>query len=489
MAKHLIPRFTTEHLAPKRRRFDRSLALTMFTGLALLLVLGLVFSVAFGSQRITSDAGSLHVADETLRAATVARAQLALATHMGAVDSRYGSNSSAAVSLSTAEASDALGEFEEGMARLSTAGFVEDEELQALASGFQSTGTAMVTLLASNDPLAAQQLMESSFGTAFEKVTGRLVGIRDHLRQTVAASDIALGRIGNIARFLVAFLIPAIVIFVYRELLKRQQRQIELENRLENERQLGAARETFIANASHELRTPLTSIIGLSVLLAEDPVIQQAPQSAELIDVIIGESDDLARMVEDLLTTARLDSGALHYVFDDIEIHAEMTDTVDLIQRGGQQIHLTCVPGVVRTDRLRFRQLLRNLLSNAKKYGGPNVRVVGRIEGRTYVCEVIDDGPGIPEELTGRLFERFIHQGHMTATKDSVGLGLSIVHALAQGMGGSVSYDRTDDETHFIVRMPLASQGQTPPQTDPVLNEAPFVQGKDHSENFASEPG
>lgn len=440
-----------------RSRIDRTLGLTLFTGLALILILGLVFSVAYGSQQITTDAGSLHTADESLRAATVTRAQLALGVHMSAVDAMWGSDSSEAVALSIRETSVALDDFDAGFAALFATGSV-DPELAAAAEAFASTSRALVALIEQNQIEAAQQIMIQSFGGQFDDLTGHLVNVRSELAQTVAVSDEILGRVGNIARFLVAFLIPAAVIFLYRELLNRQQRQLALEQRLENERELGAARETFIANASHELRTPLTSIIGLSVLLAEDPIISKTPASAELIDVIISESDDLARMVEDLLTTARLDAGALHYVFDDIEIHAEIAETVDVVQRGGFTTELTCEPGVVRTDRLRFRQLLRNLLSNARKYGGPNVRVEGRVVGRTYVCEVIDDGPGIAEELTDRLFQRFIHQGHMTATKDSVGLGLSIVSSLVQGMGGSISYERRDGETHFIARLPLAEQ-------------------------------
>ncbi|MDH3607516.1 MAG: ATP-binding protein, partial [Acidimicrobiia bacterium] len=106
--------------------------------------------------------------------------------------------------------------------------------------------------------------------------------------------------------------------------------------------------------------------------------------------------------------------------------------------------------------RLRFRQLLKNLLSNARKYGGPQIRIEGRIDRRTYVCSVVDNGEGIPEELVEKLFKRFIHQGHQTATKDSVGLGLSIVHALAHGMGGSVGHQRINGETYFSLRLPLS---------------------------------
>ncbi len=441
----------------RRSRFDRSLALTLFTGLALLLILGLVFSVAYGSQQITSQAEALHNADEVLRAATVARAQIALAVHMSSVDRVLGTNSSASVALSISEATQALDDLMAGVTRLYDSGTVPDGHLQSASDVFASNGAGIVTLLEDNEPVAAQQAMEGALATDFDLLTAALVDLRDELAASVAASDAALGRIGNIARFLVAFLIPAIVIFIYRELLRRQQRQIDLESRLENERALNTAREKFIANVSHELRTPLTSILGLSVLLSEDPVIRRVPASAELIEMIVSESDDLARMVEDLLITARLDAGALHYVLQETDIEREIRESVEVMRRGGPDPGLDCVPGVVIADRFRFRQVIRNLLSNARKYGGPNVQVIGRIEGNTYVCDVVDDGPGVPAELEPRLFKRFIHQGHMTATKDSVGLGLSIVNALTQGMGGSISYQRVDSQTHFMVRLPLAA--------------------------------
>jgi two-component system OmpR family sensor kinase len=96
-------------------------------------------------------------------------------------------------------------------------------------------------------------------------------------------------------------------------------------------------------------------------------------------------------------------------------------------------------------------------LSNARKYGGTSIQVNGRIEGRTYVCEVCDNGDGIPEHIADRIFERFVHRGTAGVT-DSVGLGLAIVSALAQGMGGSVRYDRQGGWTVFTVRLPIAEE-------------------------------
>ncbi len=447
-----------------RPRWDRNLGLTIFTGIATLVVLGLVFSVAYGSQQITGSAAALHDADEGLRAATIVRAQLALGVHMASVDREFGTNSGPAQETSTFEASLAMSDLTTAVEQLVASGKVPDQRLVDATNRLAATGNEIVEYIVAGDSQQAQLVSETRLDSEFQELTSVLVDLRDTLSDQVSSSDALLGRIGNFARFLVAFLIPTAVIIVYRELMKRQQRQADLEARLNAERQLNAAREEFVANASHELRTPLTSIIGLSMLLAENDVVQAEPAATELLSIIISESDDLARMVEDLLTTARLDAGALHFVFEDVDVETEMPETIDPLVRSGSSIGISVEPGVVRTDRLRFRQLLRNLLSNAKKYGGDNIRVEGRVEGRTYVCAVIDDGPGVPTEIEDRLFERFIHQGHQTATKDSVGLGLSIVHALTQGMGGSISYDRIDGETHFTIRVPLAGAADLPTQ-------------------------
>ena len=105
----------TQAGASSRPRFDRSLGLTLFTGVAMLLVLGLVFSVAYGSKQITTNAAALHDADESLRAATVIRAQLALSMHMASTDREFGTNSVAARETSLVEADLALQDFATGL--------------------------------------------------------------------------------------------------------------------------------------------------------------------------------------------------------------------------------------------------------------------------------------------------------------------------------------------------------------------------------------
>jgi signal transduction histidine kinase len=277
----------------------------------------------------------------------------------------------------------------------------------------------------------------------------------------------------------VAFIVPTAVIVIYRELSRRQQKQGDLERRLAAERTLGKAKDDFVANASHELRTPLTSIYGLALLLEEDPAFDQSETAPELLDMIISETSDLSRMVEDLLTTARLDAGALHYTFENVAVLEEIDEVVGPMSRAGAEITVDCEPGIVRCDRLRLRQVLRNLLSNARKYGGPELRVEGHAEEGKFVFAVVDDGDGIPPEIRDRLFQRYIHKGTQPMILGSVGLGLSIVKALTEGMGGSIHYERRDGHTRFVFAMPLVAVMQPTVVTEAAGNpEFPDVESE-----------
>ena len=214
-------RFSSEDVAAPKARWDRTLALTLFIGVTLLVVLGLVFAVAQGSRRITHDAGTLHVADESLRSATVARAQATLALHMTTVDQEFGTNSSDAVALSITEAFEALDAFGEGIEHLTEqGGFVG---LRTTAGEYEGAGRSLLVLLTGNELEAARQLAETALASSFDASTSLLVDARDTLADKIAASDALLGRIGNLARFLVAFLIPAAIVFIYRSLLRRSK--------------------------------------------------------------------------------------------------------------------------------------------------------------------------------------------------------------------------------------------------------------------------
>ncbi|MEL5990119.1 HAMP domain-containing sensor histidine kinase [Microbacterium phosphatis] len=218
----------------------------------------------------------------------------------------------------------------------------------------------------------------------------------------------------------------------------------------------------FIADASHELRTPLASIGGYAQLsLGEGAPMTQTQHRA--FDRIASESSRMAELVEDLLLLARLDAGqplrrepvdltllAIDAVSD---AHAaDRTHTWLLDVREEDSIE---VPG----DDNRLRQVVANLLRNARTHTPPGTRVVTslRVDGDEAVVEVIDDGPGIDPEVRQRLFERFA-RGDQSRNRDagSTGLGLSIAEAIVSAHGGSISVASEPGRTAFTVRLPVA---------------------------------
>lgn len=448
---------------------ERVTSVTVVAGLALLAVFGMVFAIARATEGITSDAATLHSADEVLRSATVVRAQLTIGVHAGTVDAEFGTDSTEVISLAVAETEQAMADVSAGLSELGAIDGVET--LVPLVRDFTEAVNDAANALSAGDYSAAQTFNEANLESAYAALVGGLVGIRDRLRESVDRSDQLLGLVGTIAGFLVAVLIPSAVILVYRALMRRQARQTFLENRLEAEQHLSRAREEFVANASHELRTPLTSITGLALLLEEDRAIASNETLSELVGLIADESADLSRMVEDMLTTARLDVGALSFRFQDVSAESIVGDVVESMRASSVKVMVDCRPGTVRCDPARLRQIVRNLVSNACKYGDGGVWVWGAVESRTYVLEVVDRGPGVPAEIEDRLFQRFVHRGGETATSSSVGLGLSIVRSLADGMGGTVTYHRRAGETCFSVRLPLGRSGPSA-QDDVVSGDA-----------------
>lgn len=443
----------------------RGLTITLSVGLGLVVVFSLVFATTFGSRQITSEAISLHAVDEVLRSATIARAQLGLAGHMASVDREVGTVSSDQISVSLAEAAAALIDARDALRLMAESGVELDETAADTASTFLLAADESLRLLEAGDSFAAQ-VQAPRIDEAFTSFADSLSSVRSEMAESIASSDLRLGRISSIASFLVAFVVPAAVILLYRELVRRQQRQADLEARLAAERNLNQAREEFVANVSHELRTPLTGISGMAMLLAEDSAVQASADALEMTNIVIGEAQDLGRMVEDLLTTARFDAGAVHLDFEDVSMVEEIEDVSAVLAQRSGAIAVDCEPADVRSDRGRLRQVIRNLISNAQKYGGPRIRVTGQIVGKTYLCSVIDDGDGVPESLVPRLFSRFVHEGTGAGTKEGVGLGLSIVQALTEALGGSIQYRRIAGETHFQVRVPLS-------ETQPTAQEKP----------------
>ncbi|HEY6526033.1 MAG TPA: HAMP domain-containing sensor histidine kinase [Solirubrobacteraceae bacterium] len=205
----------------------------------------------------------------------------------------------------------------------------------------------------------------------------------------------------------------------------------------------------FLADASHELRTPLASIRGYAELFrlgaADDPATLERAMAR-----IEAEATRMGVLVEDLLSLAALDQAPerprIPVDLGELAAHAAEDTRVTAPDRGVR----LCVdePAIaVIGDPDQLRQLLANLMRNAVIHtpAGTPIEIAVRREGGMAVLEVRDHGPGVPDDATDQLFERFWRtEGGRSRGKGGAGLGLAIVKAIAVAHGGSVSAGNVD---------------------------------------------
>ena len=229
----------------------------------------------------------------------------------------------------------------------------------------------------------------------------------------------------------------------------------------------------MVAMLSHDARQPLTTIINYSQLVLDDlqdavTSVPAAPAGApdgrlpggtdipHSLGRVIGAAHRLNHLVDDVLTTARLDAIPTHNarpVLVDQIINEAVSDS----GADGMLIDtIAAQPAWAYTDPTHLRQIIANLIGNALKYGAPPVTISTAVNDRV-VIEVTDSGPGVPAEFIGRLFDRFTRAATVT-NKHGSGLGLYIVQRLAEVNGGHVTYTpRQPTGACFTLTLPAAS--------------------------------
>jgi signal transduction histidine kinase len=222
--------------------------------------------------------------------------------------------------------------------------------------------------------------------------------------------------------------------------------------------QLDDARREFIANASHELRTPLFSLGGFLELLTDEELDEAT--RAEFLETMREQVERLARLAGDLLDLSRLDAGRLRVEHEPIELAEVARALVDEFQgvarTGDRSLELE-LDGAAPAlgDDERALRIGRALVENALRHTPRGTRVVVRAGGGDRpVLEVTDDGPGIPPDELGRVFERF-YRGDGSLASGS-GLGLAIARELAQRMGGTLEAESEEGNTVFRLVLPAA---------------------------------
>jgi signal transduction histidine kinase len=201
-----------------------------------------------------------------------------------------------------------------------------------------------------------------------------------------------------------------------------------------------AGQRRFVADVSHELRTPLTRLrTTLEVDLAH-----AAPDFETTCRAALGDAIDMQNLVDDLLFLARRDAGDVAADREPVDFDVVVDDEVRRVRaesNDSPRIDMSAVSAaVVDGDVLHLTRLVRNLLTNATRYANDEVRVALTESEGVVVLTIADDGPGVPPEDRGRVFERFVRLDEArSALSGGTGLGLAIVRDIAEAHGGSVS--------------------------------------------------
>ena len=236
-------------------------------------------------------------------------------------------------------------------------------------------------------------------------------------------------------------------------------------------KQLENMKSEFISIVSHELRTPITSIQGSLKLISGGAAGTIPDQAHMLIETCIRNSDRLQMLINDILDMDKIVAGDMPFEFESVASGDLLSSALSLnsgfANKGEVSISIeNRTESTVLADARRIQQVFANLISNAIKYSKPGDIITLSAENRNGMVRynVIDGGPGIPQQYVEKVFERFFQvENSDTRNVQGTGLGLAISREIVKKHGGQIGVDsQLDIGTTFWFELPLATPHQIP---------------------------
>ena len=436
------------------RRSTQSRSPTLLVALAVVVLLAAAVTFARSDQslRVAQDATLLRHAERGSAAASLYRANLAIAVVASATDS----------TSAAGRAVEASGSARERLAV--TADSLVDQGLNQRIEALGSTHDAVVAQLAAGDVAGADRRVTQEALPLLGDIQATLDRTAAEASSRIEAEHASAGQTARMSSFVVALIAPVLALWAYRRSAQKRLVSERLEAELNRQRDLATAQQSLISGMSHQLRTPLTGIYGFAEAIITDGETGEGDAAfvREAGQTILGESNRLRVMVDDFLVTARHKAGDLSYEHAAFDLVAEIQAASDPYLRLGTEIVVECPPVQLFGDRLRVRHVLRNVIDNAHRHGRPPVRIVGS-SGKGFELWIEDHGDGPPP---GDIFRTFIHSGNDALITGSLGLGLGVCRMLCDDMRIHLEMRHSDGVTRAILGWDLAAVSRSMPQRD-----------------------
>jgi len=235
-------------------------------------------------------------------------------------------------------------------------------------------------------------------------------------------------------------------------------------------------KDRFLAITSHEFRGPLTAIItGVDTVSRRRDRLSRE-QLDKLLEMVSSQGHHLARLVDDLLITSRLQAHKLNLQADWCNLQVTIDRALDAAasKRRAHQLEIFVEPLSCVLDSARVGQIVRNLVENAYKYSPDRSRVAvtAKVEGHGIGIQVSDEGPGLPEDRREDLFEAFSRIDETAAGRDGAGLGLYVVSQLVSAMEGRIDLKSSRRGATFSIHLPCDTRLEGAPALGLVAGEA-----------------
>ncbi len=295
---------------------------------------------------------------------------------------------------------------------------------------------------------------------------------RQSLHQAVAviASMIAVGALA--VSFMLRSTTGQVLVTaqeLQRQVEERQRAQLQIMQAKEEAEVANKAKSDFLASMSHELRTPLNAVLGFGQLLKLDASAPLSDKQQEHIQSILDGGEHLLELVNQLLDLAKIEANRAPMHLEAVDVQSSIAECVELTKPMEHVHNVTVVneladmPSVeLRTDPLRFKQIMINLLSNAVKYNkaGGTVTVSGHlVDNDFYHIDVTDTGRGIAEKDWANVFHMFHRLGEDPAlAREGTGIGLAVTKLLVEHLAGRIGFDsEVGAGSRFWFELPLVT--------------------------------